>query len=45
MDEELRNRIRKLRKLVTHVLSPLYREDDFDSHLVDCPFLFRHSGC
>ena len=26
------------------VLRATYRDGDFDSHLVDCPFLFRHDG-
>ncbi|MBN1868720.1 hypothetical protein JW916_15675 [Candidatus Sumerlaeota bacterium] len=26
------------------VLSPSYRQGEFDSHAVDCPFVFRHEG-
>lgn len=27
------------------VLAPTGRAGDFDSHAVDCPFVFRHDGC
>ena len=36
--------LRTPHKLGRLVLSPSYRKGEFDSHAVDCPFVFRHEG-
>ena len=45
MNESLLSCIRTPHKLGRLVLEPSFRKGDFDSHAVDCPFLFRHDGC
>jgi len=43
-NEQLLHIVRTPHKAEHLVLSASYREGAFDSHLVDCPFLFRHDG-
>jgi predicted GH43/DUF377 family glycosyl hydrolase len=45
MIEALLSCIRTPHKLGRLVLEPSFREGDFDSHAVDCPFLFHHEDC
>ena len=45
MYETILSRIRTPHKVGRLVLSPTHRRGDFDSHAVDCPFLFFHDGC
>lgn len=42
---QLLDRIRTPFKLGRHVLLPSYCPGEYDSHVVDCPFLFSHGGC
>lgn len=43
-DREELSRVRTPRKHPELVLAASYRRGEFDSHAVDCPFLFRHDG-
>jgi predicted GH43/DUF377 family glycosyl hydrolase len=42
---ELLKLIRTPNKVSKLVLSASYKKGEFDSHLVDCPFVFKHEGC
>ena len=42
--DSLLESVRTPKKLGRLVLSPSYRRGAFDSHAIDCPFLFSHAG-
>jgi len=44
MNRPLLDQLRTPRKINRLVIEPSYRQGDFDSHAVDCPFLFSHDG-
>jgi predicted GH43/DUF377 family glycosyl hydrolase len=44
MDDQVLASIRTPHKLNHLLITPSYEHGSFDSHAVDCPFLFRHDG-
>jgi predicted GH43/DUF377 family glycosyl hydrolase len=44
LSETLLPRVRTPHKAGKLLITPSYRRGDFDSHAVDCPFLFSHAG-
>ena len=42
--KELTELVKTLNKLKKLVLAPSYKKGEYDSHSVDCPFVFKHKG-